>query len=73
MKEAKVGQKANNSRVCNAVVTLKDVAVNKKQNEVDVVEGKGALALSGFRKRRLYEIPGKKKTLWSGRTNDVKS
>jgi hypothetical protein len=30
MKEAKVGQKGNNSRARNAVVTLKDVAVNKK-------------------------------------------
>ena len=37
--EAKVGQKGNNSRACNAVVTLKDVAVNK-QNKMNVVVGK---------------------------------
>jgi hypothetical protein len=40
MKEAKVGQEGNNSRARNAVVTLKDVAVNKKQNKMDVVVGK---------------------------------
>jgi len=39
IKEAKVGQKENNSRARNAVVTLKDVAVNKKQNKMDVVVG----------------------------------
>jgi hypothetical protein len=33
MEEAKVEQKGNNSRARNAVVTLKDVAVNKKQNK----------------------------------------
>ena len=37
MKEAKVGQEGNNSRARNAVVTLKDVAVNEKQNKMDVV------------------------------------
>jgi hypothetical protein len=31
-------QKENNSRARNVVVTLKDVAVNKKQNKIDVVE-----------------------------------
>jgi hypothetical protein len=40
MKEAKVGQEGNNSRARNAVVTLKDVAVNKKRNKMDVVVGK---------------------------------
>jgi hypothetical protein len=40
MKGAKVVQRGNNSRAYNAVVTLKDVAVNKKQNKMDVVVGK---------------------------------
>jgi hypothetical protein len=53
MKDAKVGQKGNNSRACNALVTLKDVAVNKKQNEMDVVVGKVPWHYQDSEKERL--------------------
>jgi hypothetical protein len=71
MKEAKVVHKGNNSRACNAVVTLKDVAVNKKQNKMDVVVGKVPWHYQDSEKD-YKEISGTRKTLWSGRTNDVK-